>query len=194
MGWLSAGASMTDRGAERSAPKVWTIGHGTLESAGLVSLLHGAGIDELVDIRAFPGSRRNPQFGRDEMARWLPDEGIAYTWMSDLGGRRKPTPDSRHTSLRHPSFRAYADYMETPQFLAAVEDLISEADRVVMCSESVWWRCHRRLLADHLVIVEDVPVVHLMHDGREVPHPITEGARRDDEGVIYDAVAPDPSS
>ncbi|WP_421119627.1 DUF488 family protein [Aquihabitans daechungensis] len=184
---------MTSRGTERSAPKVFTIGHGTLESADLVSLLHGAGIGELIDIRSFPGSRRNPQFGRDEMARWLPDDDISYTWMRDLGGRRKPTPDSRHTSLRHPSFRAYADYMETPEFRVAVDDLLSEADRVVMCSESVWWRCHRRLLADHLVLVEDVPVVHLMHDGREVPHPITDGARRGDDGVIYDAVAADPS-
>jgi len=186
---------MSRRGTgNQRAPKIWTVGHGTLESAELTSLLHGVGIRELVDIRAFPGSRRNPQFGRDEMATWLPDHEITYVWMRDLGGRRKPAPDSRHISLRHPSFRAYADYMETPQFLAAVDELISGPDRAVMCSESVWWRCHRRLLADHLVLIEGLPVVHLMHDGREVPHPVTDGARRGDDTVIYDAVAPSPSS
>lgn len=166
-----------------------TVGHGTLSAEALVALLAGAGVGGLVDVRSFPGSRRNPHFGRDEMERWVPAAGIAYTWMRELGGRRRPANGSRHVALRHDAFRAYADHMETTDFLGGVEKLLAlaeEGSTAVMCGESVWWRCHRRLLADHLALVRGVDVVHLMHDGRLVDHAVTDGARLADRTVVYD--------
>lgn len=166
---------------------IHTVGHGTLPQADFAALVGGVGLLEIVDIRSFPGSRRNPQFGTDEMARWLPEAEVAYSWMRDLGGRRKAVPDSKHVALRHPSFRAYADYMETEAFLGGVEDLLARGEgRAVMCSESVWWRCHRRLLADYLVLVREVEVLHLMHDGRLTPHHPTEGVRLATDRLVYD--------
>lgn len=184
----SVGASAAGR------PDIWTVGHGTLAADDFARVLHDAGIDDLVDVRSFPGSRHNPQFGREEMERWLPDVGITYRWMRDLGGRRPKVEGSKHVALRHVSFRAYADHMETPTFLAAVEDLLRvAAERRVafMCSESVWWRCHRRLLADHLTLVRHLQVEHLMHDGRHTPHPPTQGVRLDTDAhrLVYDVGA-----
>ena len=170
--------------------KILTVGHGTLAQDDFAALVNGAGIGEIVDIRSFPGSRRNPQFGTDEMTRWLPEAGITYSWLKSLGGRRKKVPDSEHVMLRHPAFRAYADHMEMPEFLAGVDDLLTRGEHsAVLCSESVWWRCHRRLLADHLVLVRQVEVVHLMHDGRLTLHPPTSEARLDGDRVVYDVGA-----
>jgi uncharacterized protein (DUF488 family) len=170
-----------------------TIGHGTLPAEAFTALLDGAQVRHLVDVRSFPGSRRNPQYGREEMERWVPTAGIAYSWSRELGGRRRPVPGSKHLALRHEAFRAYADHMETPAFLAGVDALLdlatagTEAGSVaVMCSESVWWRCHRRLLADHLVLVRGVTVLHLMHDGRAVAHATTSGARLAGGALVYD--------
>ncbi|MGI8756051.1 MAG: DUF488 domain-containing protein [Acidimicrobiales bacterium] len=172
---------------------VQTFGHGTLPEDEFVSLVREAGVTEIVDVRSFPGSRHNPQFGREEMERWLPEAEVAYTWMRDLGGRRKPVPDSRHVALRHQSFRAYADYMETDSFRVGVDELLALGEgRAVMCSETVWWRCHRRLLADHLVLVRGVEVLHLMHDGRLTPHKPTDGVRLDGDQVTYDVGATPP--
>jgi uncharacterized protein (DUF488 family) len=167
---------------------VRTIGHGTATEAAFRARLRSAGVDVVVDVRRYPGSRRHPQFGRDEMSRWLPLDGRRYEWLAGLGGRRTGEPDSPNRLLRNPQFRAYADHMSTPEFRDAVAELlaIAAAPTAVMCSESVWWRCHRRLLADHLVLVEDAEVIHLFHDGREAPHPVTAGARRDGDCVLYD--------
>jgi len=166
---------------------VHTIGHGTLLQDEFVNLVRSATVTHVVDIRSHPSSRHNPQYSTAEMERWLPAAGVDYSWMRSLGGRRRPVPESKHVALRHPSFRAYADYMETATFLAGVDELLTRGDRqAVMCSESVWWRCHRRLLADHLVLVRDVEVVHIMHDGRMTPHPPTEGVRWVDDRLIYD--------
>jgi uncharacterized protein (DUF488 family) len=168
---------------------VYTVGHGTLGADGFAGLVDGAGLARVVDVRSFPGSRRNPQFGREEMAHWLPDGGIEYEWLRELGGRRRPVPHSQHTALRNESFRAYADYMETTDFRGGVARLLTLADDVpsaAMCSETVWWRCHRRLLADHLVLLDDAEVVHLMHDGRFTPHAPTDGVRVDDGRLVYD--------
>lgn len=174
-------------------PTLTTVGHGTMAQDEFVDLLGGAGLGDLVDIRSFPGSRRNPQFGRERMEEWLPEAGVTYTWMRDLGGRRKPLPDSPHVVWRHPSFRAYADYMETPGFVAGVDELLEgDLERVVMCSESVWWRCHRRLVADYVMLVRDHPVEHLMHDGRRMPHRPTEGVRRDGDRLVYDVGVTSP--
>ena len=174
-----------------------TVGHGTLPTEAFVSLLDGAHVARLVDVRSFPGSRHNPQFAREEMERWVPDAGVGYAWMRELGGRRRPVAGSKHVALRNDAFRAYADYMETSAFLAGVEELLMLArsePTVVMCSESVWWRCHRRLLADHLVLVREVNVVHVMHDGRLTPHVPTEGVRLADDALVYDVGITPPLS
>ena len=174
-----------------------TVGHGTLTAEAFSSLLDGVNVGCVVDVRSFPGSRHNPQFGREEMERWVPGAGIGYVWMRELGGRRRPVSGSKHVALRNDAFRAYADHMETPAFLAGVEELLMLArsePTAVMCSESVWWRCHRRLLADHLVLVRDITVVHLMHNGRLTPHMPTEGVRLADDALVYDVGITPPLS
>lgn len=166
-----------------------TVGHGTLAAEALAELLHQAGAAVIVDVRAYPGSRRNPQFGREAMERWAPAAGLEYAWLPRLGGRRAASEASRHVVLRHEAFRAYADHMESADFAAGVDELLALAEHrpaAVLCSESVWWRCHRRLLADHLVLVRDVAVLHLMHDGRRTPHAVTAGARLAGDAVVYD--------
>ena len=166
-----------------------TLGHGTLSAEAFVGLVSGAEVRCIVDVRSFPGSRHNPQFGREEMQRWLSTAGVTYLWMPELGGRRRPLADSKHIALRHQAFRGYADHMATKGFLAKAGELTSVASReptAVMCSESLWWRCHRRLLADYVALVGAVEVVHLMHDGRLSPHVPTEGVRRADDRLVYD--------
>jgi len=166
-----------------------TVGHGTLPAEEFAALVLAAGVERVIDVRSYPGSRHNPQFAREAMEAWLPETGLRYTWLRELGGRRKPRPESVHTALRNDAFRAYADHMESDEFHRGVEQLLDGDaldQTVVMCSESVWWRCHRRLLADHLELVHELDVVHLMHDGRRTAHPITDGARRDGDHVVYD--------
>lgn len=168
---------------------LFTIGHGTAPAEEFAALLRGFGVERLVDVRTAPGSKRNPQFRREEMERWLPDAGVAYRWEKDLGGFRKPDPASPNTALRHPAFRGYADHMRFGDFWRALDRVIAEtaeAPTTVMCSESVWWRCHRRLLSDAAVLVRGSDVVHLMHDGRSQPHRITDGARREGHLLVYD--------
>lgn len=172
---------------------VLTVGHGTLTADAFVGLLQGAGVRRVVDVRSFPGSRRNPQHGQAELERTLGDAGIGYTWLHRLGGRRRPSEGSRHVALRHEAFRAYADHMETDEFHGGVDELLALAAAeqvVVLCSESVWWRCHRRLLSDHLVLVRGIDVVHLMHDGRHTPHVPTAGVRVEGRRLVYDGGAP----
>ena len=173
----------------QSPEVVYTIGHGTLSADELVTLLSDQGVDRLVDIRSFPGSRHNPQFGREEMERWVPEAGIDYRWLRGLGGRRKPTEDSPHVALRHQAFRSYADYMEGDDFAAALTELLAlaaERPTAIMCSESVWWKCHRRLVSDHLVLVEGVPVRHIMHTGKLIDHPPLAEARIEGSELVYD--------
>lgn len=165
-----------------------TFGHGTATQSDLADLLAEAGITTVVDVRRFPGSRRHPHVGQDQLAQWLPPAGISYRWMGALGGRRKPDGDSPNVGLRNPQFRAYADHMASADFLAAVDELLdlAAAESVaVMCSEAVWWRCHRRLLADHLVLVQGCRVEHLFHDGRLTEHPVTAEADRTADHLVY---------
>ncbi|TQM09211.1 DUF488 family protein [Pseudonocardia kunmingensis] len=166
-----------------------TIGHGTASAERLTELLRGAGVQQLVDVRTAPGSRRNPEMMREAMARWLPEQGVGYRWERRLGGWRRDPPDSPDTALRNRSFGGYAAHMRTPEFLGAVEELLGDAaSTAVMCSESVWWRCHRRMIADFAVLVCGVPVEHLMHDGRRTEHRPTQGVRlRADGLLVYDA-------
>jgi uncharacterized protein (DUF488 family) len=164
------------------------VGHGTLGADDFAALLRRADVEQLVDVRRYPGSRRHPHFAREQMAAWLPDEGVGYAWRPDLGGRRRPDTASPNTGLRNPQFRAYADHMQSDEFRHGIEELVelaSDRRTVVMCAESLWWRCHRRLIADHLVLVAQVAVVHLFHDGKERPHAVTDSAHGEGGAVVY---------
>lgn len=168
---------------------VRTVGHGTLTRAAFVDLLTGAGIAAVVDVRRHPGSRRHPHFNVDHMRRWLPAAGVAYRWEERLGGRRRRLPDSPNGGLRNAGFQGYADHMARPVFWEALDEVLREAQErptAVLCSESVWWRCHRRLIGDAVVLVRSVEVQHLLHDGRLVAHQVTDVARRADDTVVYD--------
>ena len=151
-------------------------------------MLQDAGIRRVVDVRTGPGSRKHPQFGQKELQASLLAEGIEYVWRKDLGGWRKPRPDSPHVSLRSPAFRGYADYMDTEEFDRAIRWLIetsADMPTAFMCAESVWWRCHRRMIADALV-ARGCTVVHLMGEGRNEQHRLHPAGRVDGTRVVYD--------
>jgi uncharacterized protein (DUF488 family) len=172
-----------------------TVGHGRLDQDALGSLLRDASVGLLVDVRRFPGSRANPAVSRDALPSWLPEIGIAYRWEERLGGRRpRPTEEGEDPWWQVDAFRAYAAHTRSADFKEAMAELVSElAERrvAVMCSESVWWRCHRRLIADVAVLSCRLPVLHLMHDGRLTEHRPAEGARlRSDGEVVWDRGGP----
>jgi uncharacterized protein (DUF488 family) len=156
-----------------------------------VEELRAAGVERLVDVRTAPGSRKHPQFNRSALVETLPAAGIAYEWQKDLGGFRRPRSDSPNTAIRNDSFRGYADHMQTKEFRVALDRLV-EGSRVtataVMCSETLWWRCHRRMIADALT-VGGVDVVHLIGGKREA-HRLHPNARSIDGTLVYDV--PDP--
>jgi uncharacterized protein (DUF488 family) len=176
---------------------ILTVGHGARPIDAFLDLLRGAGVRRLVDVRTAPGSRKHPQFGRDALAASLDTAGIAYEWWGRaLGGWRRPRPDSRHTALRSPGFRGYADHMETEEFGAALRELIATSGRTrtaVMCAESLWWRCHRRMVADAL-LASGIEVAHIMEGGRLDPHRLSRSARVEDSLVVYDVAAPEVTS
>jgi uncharacterized protein (DUF488 family) len=167
-----------------------TFGHGTASEERIAALLLSAQVSALVDVRIAPGSRRNPHVARAELERWLPGHGIGYRWEKRLGGFRRPAPDSPDVAWREEAFRGYAGHMRQPDFLAAIDDVLSQAAAqhvTVMCSESLWWRCHRRLIADFAEIARGVPVRHLMHDGSLAVHRRSPGVRlRTDGLLVYD--------
>jgi uncharacterized protein (DUF488 family) len=158
----------------------------------LVSELRAAGVRRLVDVRTAPGSRRNPQYAREALEATIHGAGLGYEWRKDLGGFRRPRPDSPHRAIRNESFRGYADYMDTPEFRAALEWLEStaaETPTAVMCAESVWWRCHRRMISD-VLLIDGWEVVHLLPNGRSQPHVLHPDARVEGRHAIYDAGQP----
>jgi uncharacterized protein (DUF488 family) len=175
--------------------RLLTLGHGMASAEELVALLEGAGGERLVDVRTAPGSRRHPHVRREAMAGWLGAAGVGYRWEPELGGFRRPDPGSVNLALRHPAFRGYADYMRTPPFWAALDRLLAEAAEaptVAMCSETLWWRCHRRLLADAAELVRGAEVLHLDHRGRLERHRPTGGVRRDGDLLAYDVGSTPP--
>ncbi len=170
-----------------------TLGHGTATADELARLIRVASIASLVDVRTVPKSRRHPQFAREAMSQWIPEAAAAsYRWEPRLGGFRKTRPESSNVALRHPSFRGYADYMETDAFAHALAELLeatASEQTAVMCSESLWWRCHRRLIADAAQLLHGVEVRHLMHDATLRPHRPTAGVRVTPEGTLrYDVL------
>ena len=172
-----------------------TYGHGTDSAERTAEILAAAGVTALVDIRTAPGSRRHPQFDRAAMEEWLPAVGIGYRWEKRLGGVRKPGQDNPDVTWREPMFRGYAEYMRGADFRDAIDAVLGEAagaregeGLAVMCSESLWWRCHRRLVADFVTLARGTQVRHLMHDGRTDAHRLSPGVRlRDDGLLVYDA-------
>lgn len=152
--------------------RIYTIGHSTRPIAEFIAILQRHEIGQLVDIRTAPGSRRNPQYGGAALAATLDEVGIAYEHIKELGGLRKPRPDSPNSGWRNLSFRGYADHMQTPQFAAGLKRLLALAaarPTVCMCAEAVPWRCHRSLLGDALV-ARGVEVVDLISETSARPH------------------------
>jgi uncharacterized protein (DUF488 family) len=160
--------------------QIRTIGHSTRNIDDFISLLEGHGISLLVDVRTFPGSKRYPQFNKEALAASLKAQGIRYKHLPQLGGRRKPKPDSRNTAWRNASFRGYADYMETEEFRKGIERLLDLANEVgetaIMCAEAVWWRCHRSLISDYLK-ARGIEVIHILDANKTELHPFTSAAR-----------------
>ncbi len=167
--------------------RVWTIGHSTRTLAEFLDLLAENKIEVLVDVRSFPGSRKFPHFNREELAGSLETAGIRYLHLKALGGRRKPRPDSLNTVWRNASFRGYADYMETDDFRDGIGELLDMAradPTAIMCSEAVWWRCHRSMISDFLK-AKGVTVEHIMSPGQIAEHPYTSAARIEDGKLTY---------
>jgi uncharacterized protein (DUF488 family) len=165
----------------------FTIGHSNRSLGELLAMLHGHGIEQVIDVRTAPGSRRNPQFMKANLAASLGEQGIAYSHMSSLGGFRKPWADSPNAAWRNESFRGYADYMGTSEFAAALDDLVAHADGIptaLLCSEAVPWRCHRSLIADALT-VHGFPVEHIMSETQTKRHALTPFAHVEGDHITY---------
>ncbi len=176
-----------DPGHERTPLRVYSIGHSTRSFHEFAALLEAHGIRQLADIRTIPRSRRHPQFERDALAAGLEARNIVYRHLGGLGGLRRPRPDSPNTGWRNEGFRGYADYMGTPAFQAALEQLLDfarTAATAVMCAEAVWWRCHRSLLADALV-VRGLEVLHIISASPPTPHQLNPMARVADDRLVY---------
>jgi uncharacterized protein (DUF488 family) len=158
---------------------IWTIGHSTRSIEEFLSLLAGSRIEVIADVRSFPGSRRYPQYGREALAATLLAHAIGYHWLPALGGRRRVSPDSPNIAWRNTSFRGYADYMPSTEFAQGLVQLLevsNKARTAIMCSEAVWWRCHRSMIADALC-VRGIEVVHILDAKASVVHPMTSPAR-----------------
>jgi uncharacterized protein (DUF488 family) len=175
-------------GGPSPRPTLISVGHGARAIDVFLNLVRGAGVERVVDVRSAPGSRKHPHFGKDALAASLAEEGMEYRWERDLGGWRRPRPGSPHSALRSGGFQGYADHMESDAFTAAVDRLVESgfATRTAfMCSESLWWRCHRRLLSDALTI-RGCEVLHLMEGGQLERHRLPAMARVDSGRLVYD--------
>ncbi len=158
--------------------EIWTIGHSVHPITEFIAMLISFKIDLLADIRSYPGSRHCPQFNKEVLENSLRDNGIEYIHLRDLGGRRRTHPDSQNTAWRNAAFRGYADYMETDEFkkaAARLEALASGKRVAFMCSEAVWWRCHRSLVSDYLKF-NGWNVMHIMDVDKAQEHPYTKPA------------------
>jgi uncharacterized protein (DUF488 family) len=158
---------------------IWTIGHSTHSIQEFIAILKSFDIELVADIRNFPGSKRYPHFNKEVLETALCENNVQYIHLKDLGGRRKPKPDSINTPWRNSAFRGYADYMESDLFKDAVKILEKNALKsrtAFMCSEAVWWRCHRSLVSDYLK-VNGWKVMHISGVNKETEHPYTSPAK-----------------
>ena len=166
---------------------IFTIGHSTHTAEVFLDLLAAHEVRQLADVRTVPRSRRHPHFGKEALEGHLGARDVRYRHFPALGGLRKPLPNSINTGWRHPSFRGYADHMQTEEFRRGIEDLLTFAQAArtaIMCAEAVWWQCHRQLLADAL-LVRGVPVRHILPGAEPKVHQLSQFARVDAEGVTY---------
>lgn len=178
---------------EDAGLRVWTIGHSSRSAEEFVGLLRAQSLDAVADVRRHPGSRAHPHFAAHTLACLLAQAGIEYHPFPELGGRRTPATDSPNTVWRNAAFRGYADYMETAAFREGLDRLMALARRrrtAMLCSEALWWRCHRALIADALK-ARGVAVFHVMAGGKSVEHPYTSAARIEAGRLTY---RPVPSS
>jgi uncharacterized protein (DUF488 family) len=174
--------------------RIYSAGHSTRSAEELVELLDDACVRTLADVRRFPSSRRHPQFEKDALDEWLGYNRIRYVWLGEsLGGRRAevvPVEKSANRAWTEAAFRHYADAMATPEFQAGfgeLEALARETPTAFLCAERLWWQCHRRLLAD-LLVVRGWTVVHLLEPGKASEHALSEWARVQDGVLTYPAL------
>ncbi|MBX2887725.1 MAG: DUF488 domain-containing protein [Ferruginibacter sp.] len=166
---------------------IYTIGHSTHPMETFLAMLNSFNIQTVVDIRSLPGSRKFPQFDKENMEIILPENGIEYVHLLELGGRRKVKKNSHNTRWRNDSFKGYADYMETEDFKKAIlhlENIATKRITVYMCAEAVWWRCHRSMVSDYLK-AKGWDVLHIMTINKAEPHRYTQPARIIDGTVCY---------
>jgi uncharacterized protein (DUF488 family) len=162
-----------------NASSIWTVGHSTRSREDFNEIILAHEIEVLVDVRSFPGSRRYPHFNKPELSLQLGSIGLLYLHLPALGGRRRPSPNSKNTAWKNSSFRAYADHMESEEFREGIETLLELAQpkrTAVMCAEALWWRCHRSLIADFLK-AKGVQVIHILDARKTESHPYTSAAR-----------------
>ncbi|MCZ4318470.1 DUF488 domain-containing protein [Aequorivita viscosa] len=158
---------------------IWTIGHSTRTFGEFLKLLQAFNIKTLVDVRHYPGSRKFPHYNKDSLEISLPENNVEYTHLVDLGGRRKPEPNSKNDAWRLDSFKGYADYMQTEQFkqaLKSLKEIAADKHTAIMCAEAVWWSCHRSLIAD-ILKVDGWTVLHIMSEKTATEHPFTAPAK-----------------
>jgi uncharacterized protein (DUF488 family) len=166
---------------------IWTIGHSTRTLEELVEMLRCFQIEMLVDIRSYPGSRRYPHFNKEALEISLPQNNLQYLHLKELGGRRKVNPNSKNTAWRHLAFRGYADYMDTEAFkegITALEKIALQKPTAYMCSEAVWWRCHRSMVSDYLK-AGGWKVMHIMGISKAEEHPYTAPAKIENGRLTY---------
>ena len=171
---------------------IWTIGHSTRSLKEFIAILYSFNIEVVADIRRFPGSRKFPQYNKESLMNSLLQNNINYVHLKNLGGRRKARPDSKNTEWRNVAFRGYADYMETDAFREGIMELVKLASKqrtVYMCSESVWWRCHRSMVSDYLK-VHGWKVMHIMGAGKDEEHPYTAPAKIVNGELSYETISP----
>ena len=166
---------------------VWTIGHSTRSADDFVRVLQAHAVEAIADVRRFPGSRRHPHFGSDALAGRLAADGLDYAWLSRLGGRRRGEAGPEHQGWRNPSFRAYAAYTWTEEFAEGLAELLHIASgrrTAIMCSELLWWRCHRALISDVLRFL-GAQVIHIADEKAGTAHPYTSPARVEGGELSY---------
>ena len=175
---------------ESASGTIWTVGHSTRSAEEFKGILKAHQIAALIDVRSFPGSRRCPQFNKEQLQQSLAEANVVYKHMPSLGDRRRPNPESKNIAWKNSSFRAYADHLETEEFKHGIKELIvlGAAQRTaVMCAEALWWRCHRSLISDFLK-ANDWEVVHIMDAQRMELHPYTSAARIVEGRLSYEGM------
>lgn len=166
---------------------LWTVGHSTRTQDEFIALLKHYGIEAVADVRRFPGSRRLPQFMSATLEASLAKHGIAYQWIEELGGRRRPPPGPTMSAWRNTSFRGYATHIQSDEFDRGLHKLLGFADlqpTVMMCAEVLWWRCHRSMVSDVLKL-RGIEVLHIQDERHLSPHPYTSPARLDKGKLTY---------